>query len=246
MNDRRLPSRSGNLSAPLFVAGVLLASAAGGFLVYRLSGPPHDTLHAAASPSRAPADVGGPEAESPAPRRIPEQVPDIALPGPDGVTRHIAQWKGRPLLINFWATWCEPCRREIPLLKALRHERSADGLEVVGIAVDSLDAARKYANAHAIDYPVLIGEQGGLEAVSAFGMDTVLPFSVFADRQGRILTLKVGELHRDEAELILDHVRSVDSGSLSLAEAREEVSAGVQRLNVARTAAQTARAAAQK
>ena len=248
MNDRRLNSRPGNLSAGLFVTGVLLASAAGGFLVYRLSVPAHDTVHAAAaSPPRARAEgSAGPGPESPAPPGIPENLPDIALPGPDGVTRHLTQWKDRPLLINFWATWCEPCRREIPLLKALRHERSADGLEVVGIAVDSQDAARQYANAHGIDYPVLIGEEGGLAAVSAFGMDTVLPFSVFADRQGRILTLKVGELHRDEAELILDRLRSVDSGSLSLAKAREEVSAGVQRLNVARVSAQTARAAAQK
>ena len=70
---------------------------------------------------------------------------------------------------------------------------------------------------HGIDYPVLVGEQGGLEAANAFGMDTVLPFSVFADRTGRIITLKVGELHRDEAELILDRMRDVELGRISLA-----------------------------
>ena len=255
MNDRRLNSRPGKLSAALFVSGVLLVSAAGGFLVYRLSVPAvrarADSAPPASGASLAEASANGTTgrgaAESPAAPKIPEQLPDIALPGLDGVTRHLTQWKDRPLLINFWATWCEPCRREIPLLKALRQERSADGLEVLGIAVDSRDAARQYANAHGIDYPVLIGEQGGLAAVSAFGMDTVLPFSVFADRRGRILTLKVGELHRDEAELILDRLGSVDSGSLSLARAREEVSAGVQRLTVARAAAaRTARAGTQR
>src|SRR6185437_15145815 len=70
------------------------------------------------------------------------------------------------------------------LLKTLHHEREADGLQVVGIAVDYPAAVRKYAAARAIDYPVLVGEQGGLAAVSAFGMDTVLPFSVFADPGG--------------------------------------------------------------
>ena len=80
----------------------------------------------------------------------------------------------------------------------------ADGLEIVGIAVDFRDAVQKYAREMGIDYPVLIGEQDGLDAIAAFGMDTVFPFSVFADSQGRIVTLKVGELHADEARFILD------------------------------------------
>ena len=86
-------------------------------------------------------------------------------------------------------------------------------LQVVGIAVDYPAAVRKYAAARAIDYPVLVGEQGGLAAVSAFGMDTVLPFTVFADPAGRIVALKVGELHRDEAEFILDRLQDVEPGT---------------------------------
>jgi thiol-disulfide isomerase/thioredoxin len=152
------------------------------------------------------------------------------------VTHRLADWKGRPVLVNFWATWCDPCRREIPLLKTLRHEHAADGLQIVGIAVDSLEAVRQYTAEHGIDYPVLIGQQGGLAAVTAFGMDTVLPFSVFADRQGRIVTLKIGELHRDEAELILERLREVDAGTLTVSAAREQISTGVQRLKAARTA----------
>ena len=145
----------------------------------------------------------------------------------------LADWRGKPLAINFWATWCDPCRREIPLLKALRREHAADRLEIVGIAVDSPDEVLKYARAHGIDYPVLVGDQGGLEAVSAFGMETALPFSVFADRHGRIVTLKVGELHRDEAELILDRVRAVDAGTLPLATARVQITEGIRRLRTA-------------
>ena len=149
------------------------------------------------SPSRR-----GPQA----PRPIPTELPDISLADPDGVKHALSEWKGRPLLINFWATWCAPCRREIPLLKTIRHERAKDGVEIVGIAVDFRDAVQKYAREMGIDYPVLVGEQDGLEAIAAFGMDTVFPFTVFADRQGRIVTLKIGELHADEARFILDRV----------------------------------------
>jgi hypothetical protein len=93
----------------------------------------------------------------------------------------------------------------------------------------------KYAQQHAMDYPVLIGEKGGLEAASSLGMDVVLPFTVFADRTGRIVTLKVGELHPDEARLILDRMTDLDQGRLDFASAREAIASGVARLNAART-----------
>ncbi|HTL91506.1 MAG TPA: TlpA disulfide reductase family protein, partial [Steroidobacteraceae bacterium] len=137
---------------------------------------------------------------------------------------------GRPLVVNFWATWCEPCRRENPLLQALRREHSANGLEIVGIAVDSRESVQKYATEHEIDYPLLVGEREGLQAAAAFGMETVLPFSVFADREGRVVTLKVGELHRDEAELILARIQDLQAGKLSLAAAQAQITAGVRSL----------------
>jgi thiol-disulfide isomerase/thioredoxin len=227
------PARPLGALAVLLAAALMTASAAGGFLLYRLTTSARTTLSAApAAPSPAapaePAALRAPRAA------IPERLPGITLPGLDGTAHALADWKDRPLLINFWATWCEPCRREIPLLRALRHERSALGLEVVGIALDLPEAVRKYVPSHGMDYPVLLAEQGGLAAASAFGMDPVLPFSVFADRTGRVIALKVGELHRDEADLILDRLRDIDTGALSAAAAREQISAGMQRLAAAR------------
>jgi thiol-disulfide isomerase/thioredoxin len=156
------------------------------------------------------------------------------LPATDGKAHSLADWKGRPLVVNFWATWCDPCRREIPLLKALRREHAADRLEVVGIAIDSLESVQKYASEHGIDYPLLVGEREGLQAAAAFGMETVLPFSVFADREGRVVTLKVGELHRDEAELILARVQDLQAGRLTLEAAQAQITAGVRSLRQAR------------
>jgi thiol-disulfide isomerase/thioredoxin len=222
---------------PLVIAVlVVFASAAGGFLLYRLG-----LLGREAPLALAPVHVteGNPQPAPPHPP-IPEQVPAVTLPGIDGKPLSLAQFRGRPLLINFWATWCEPCRREIPLLLRLRHERAASGLEVVGIAIDSPDAVRQYAATHGMDYPVMVGEQGGLAAVNAFGMDTVLPFSVFADQSGRIVSLKVGELHRDEAQFILDRIEAVDGGKTPLAEAQKEISEAIERLNLARSGAKPA------
>ena len=90
---------------------------------------------------------------------------------------------------------------------------------------------------HHIAYPLLVGEQGGLEMINALGMDTVLPFSVFADRAGRIVTLKIGELHPEEAEFILARMLDLDQGRMNLAAAREQISAGIAQLNAARSPA---------
>ena len=179
---------------------------------------PRDVLQPAAVAAKAPPP------RSPEPSRvIPMVLPDLALADLAGVTHRLGEWTGHPVIVNFWATWCEPCRREIPLLIRLRHERSGAALAVVGIAVDFHAAVAKYARTAGIDYPILIGEDDGLEAVHAFGMDLVFPFSVFADERGRVVAVKVGELHQDEAEFILDRVQDIDRGTLSLAAARQQI-----------------------
>ena len=165
---------------------------------------------------------------------VPEQLPDLTLFDGQGKPHRLSEWRGHPLLVNFWATWCEPCRREIPLLKSLRHREATQGLQVVGIAVDFRDAVLQYAQTMAIDYPILIGEQGGLEAIDSFGMEAVFPFTVFADGQGRIVALKVGELHADEADFIVARVRDVEAGRIALAEARRQISKGMSELAVER------------
>ena len=88
-----------------------------------------------------------------------------------------------------------------------------------------------------MDYPILVGERGGLEAAAAFGMEPVLPFTVFADSGGRIVTVKIGELHRDEATFILARLADVGAGRLSLRAAREQIAERIQQLDVSRAKA---------
>lgn len=190
------------------------------------------TADAIASSPEADADAsaaGEPAAEA-NPGTIPETLPDFALADREGKVRQISEWSGRPLMVNYWATWCAPCRREIPLLNELRASRAASGLEVIGVAVDFREDVLAYASETTISYPLLIGEEDGLAAVQAVGLQPAFPFTVFTDSQRRIVALKVGELHRDEAELILDRVTQVDKGTLELAAAREQITAGLKDL----------------
>ena len=217
----------------LAVAGILVVFGAAGFLLSRHLGPARPTLRPA---PLAPAAVAGSKIQ-PEPRRGPDRLPDFSLPDLSGAPHRLADWRGRPLAVNFWATWCDPCRREIPLLKELRRENAKNSLEIVGIALDYHDSVRKFARDVGIGYPVLVGEKGGYEAVAAFGVEAVLPFTVFADAEGRIVTLKIGELHRDEATFILARLADVGAGRLSLAVAREQIADGLRRLAVSRAAA---------
>jgi thiol-disulfide isomerase/thioredoxin len=232
-----------NKGVVIAVAAVIAAGA--GFYAQRHLG--EDAAPATGPPATAPApatDASAVNPDDPAatplPTTIPEKLPDIALADRDGKMRRLSEWAGRPLMVNYWATWCAPCRREIPLLNELRAGRAATGLEVIGIAVDFREDVLKYAAATPIDYPLLIGEEDGLAAVQAVGLQPAFPFTVFTDRQQRIVALKVGELHRDEAELILDRVAQVDKGLLELAAARDQITAGLKELATKRATEQQA------
>jgi thiol-disulfide isomerase/thioredoxin len=205
------------------IGALLAACAALGFLVYRF-GHPGTSLRPVSAAVAPPGPAAPPPAEPSEPeRRIPDTLPDLTLPGLDGTAHALSEWRGRTLVLNFWASWCEPCRREIPFLKQLRREHAGDGVEVVGIAIDFRDAAQKYARDSKIDYPVLVGEDGGYAAVAAFGMEPVLPFTVFADGAGHIVSLKIGELHQGETQQVLAHLKALRDGRLSLEAARRDI-----------------------
>jgi thiol-disulfide isomerase/thioredoxin len=229
--------------AVVLAAGGALA----GFLSYELlsgSGVPFSPGTRAGALSSAaitspPAPLDEAAALQAAQQAVPEQLPDLSFADRAGRLRKLSEWRGQPLLVNFWATWCEPCRREIPLLERLRAE-SKTRLQVVGIAVDDREPVLKYARAMGIDYPILVaGEDGGLKAIGAFGMEAVLPFTVFADARGRIVSVKVGELHPDEARFIVARLLQVDSGRLALPTAREQISSELKRLAVQRAQSST-------
>jgi thiol-disulfide isomerase/thioredoxin len=161
------------------------------------------------------------DADFPTPAKVPDAMPTFSLADLDGKATTLARWRGKSLMINFWATWCAPCRREIPLLQALHSEKGGDSFDIVGIAVDYADKVRTFRDQFKISYPLLVGEQDALDLVSAVGIkQPAFPFTVFTDRRGQIVTLYLGELKRPEAEAILAVVADVNQDRLALPAAR--------------------------
>ncbi|HKX99768.1 MAG TPA: TlpA disulfide reductase family protein, partial [Steroidobacteraceae bacterium] len=163
---------------------------------------------------------------------IPERRPDITLADRDGKPRSLSEWNGKPQVINFWATWCAPCRREIPMLNALASDGAWPEIVLIGIAIDFREDVLRYLQATPIDYTVLIGEQDGLDAARAFGVESLgLPFTAFVDASGRIVTIHVGELHRPQADVILSILRSVDAGQIDLKTAQARIRSEVPKIS---------------
>lgn len=114
----------------------------------------------------------------------------------------LLRWQGQPLLVNFWARWCGPCKTEIPVLIQLRQRHRPAGLEVLGIAVeDRALPVKDFARAYEIDYPLLIAKDKGMELMKALGNTKLgLPFTVAIDRAGRIVAVKLGAASTEELE----------------------------------------------
>jgi thiol-disulfide isomerase/thioredoxin len=222
-----------NRAAGLAAAAAVLAGVAGWmaqslYSRQHATGPDGPVTARAARPPAAAPPSSPEDAAPPAPAQMPERLPDFTLAAVDGKPTPISAWAGKSLLVNFWATWCAPCRREIPLLETLRSDWRAKGFEVIGIAVDHRPEVLDFARRMHIDYPVLIGEQDALDVAAALGFDSpAFPFTVFTDRHGRIVALFVGELHPAQAQLILDAVLQVNSGQLQIGAARSAIIAGL-------------------
>jgi len=167
----------------------------------------------------------------PQPPRIPDALPAFTLSNLQGQSTPISTWAGQSLVINFWATWCAPCRREIPLLNTLAGEWASKHVTVVGIAVDHRNEVLQFADQFKIHYPLLIGEQDALDAAAKLGVESpAFPFTVFTDRRGEVVALFVGELHRPQADLIMSAVQNLDKGALQLVQARKQIAEGLDAL----------------
>jgi thiol-disulfide isomerase/thioredoxin len=174
---------------PTLLTAVLSAATLAGYVAYRLTSGTADDPMVAATAIDHDHDA---EASS-----LANALPEIVLDDLAGTPTPLSTWSGRPLLINFWATWCAPCLREIPMLKAF-HEENAS-IEVIGIAVDRLDPVLEYAAEMQFNYPVLVGQSDGMDAMATFRNDAgAMPFSVFTAADGAILGVQAGELRRND------------------------------------------------
>jgi thiol-disulfide isomerase/thioredoxin len=126
------------------------------------------------------------------------------LPDLDGALQSVEQWHGKVVVVNFWATWCPPCREEIPMLVKLQEKYGARGLQLVGIAIDQPEKVRPYAAEMRMNFPVLIGSADGIELTRQLGNKaSVLPYTVVLSRDGKIASREVGALKEPRIEALL-------------------------------------------
>lgn len=121
-----------------------------------------------------------------------------------GKSQTLAQWRGKPLVLNFWATWCAPCREEMPEFVATK-KSLGDKVSFVGLAIDNPADVQKFVTELGIDYPVLVGEQSALELMRAEGNNIgALPFTLIYDAQGNKVAAHAGRLDKKMLAAYLD------------------------------------------
>ena len=125
-------------------------------------------------------------------------------PDLSGRQRRLTEWKGRVLLCNFWATWCAPCREEMPMLSRLRDKYEPKGIEFVGIGIDSEAKILEFSKSYPVSYPLLVADAAAIELMRNLGNPAgALPFTVVLDQAGTVTYRRLGALTQEDVEKAL-------------------------------------------
>jgi thiol-disulfide isomerase/thioredoxin len=154
------------------------------------------------------AGIGGYRALSEASRGGPletagEAIWQASLPDLAGAAQPLRQWRGKVLVVNFWAPWCPPCRAEIPDFVRLQHDYGGRGVQFVGIALDREDRVRDFVAAVGVDYPILLGSAVPDLGRAAGNRNGGLPYTLVLDRRGRIAASLSGGIERSRLEAVI-------------------------------------------
>ena len=129
------------------------------------------------------------------------------FPDLEGLPQSVEQWRGKVVVVNFWATWCAPCREEIPMLLKLQEKYGGRGLQLVGIAIDQAEKVRPYAAEMGMNFPVLLASAEGIELTRQLGNRAgVLPYTIVLGRDGQIASREVGVLKETRIEALLSRL----------------------------------------
>ncbi|MDA1342791.1 MAG: TlpA disulfide reductase family protein [Proteobacteria bacterium] len=128
-----------------------------------------------------------------------QKLTEFSLPDLSGKQRNIKEWQGKVLVINFWATWCPPCLKEMPEFEALHTEYEKKGLQFIGIALDDAEPVKEFIASKKITYPILLGEDQGTKLAHDLGnIINTVPFTIIVNKQGLVVKSQMGELSRKQ------------------------------------------------
>ena len=175
----------------LFITGVVLATLSGiaGYKLYQ---------HQAAAGDEPVAVKQEPET------LLGSMRPSFSLTDINGELRDIKEWQGKVIALNFWATWCPPCLKEIPEFIHLQEKYAERGLQFVGVALENVEPVKKFVTEKGVNYPVMAGELEVIKIAKSYGnQHGALPYTVIIDREGRIAFVKAGALPVETAEQVI-------------------------------------------
>ncbi len=207
------------LAIGLWVAVFLLAGIRFG-LVGRTPGDattPTTTANTTVDSTAKTSDNSQPiDAEAAAATQVPVggTLPPITLKDLKGESRSLSEWSGRTLLLNFWATWCAPCRKEMPLLQQFQEAEDPARLQVLGVAIDRRDAVLQFLGETGVTYPNLAGEMDATRAAELFAPGFALPLSVVVAPDGTVLAIHMGELRAADLQQVATVAAGLGAGTL--------------------------------
>jgi thiol-disulfide isomerase/thioredoxin len=132
------------------------------------------------------------------------QLTEFTLPDLEGMPHSISEWNEKIRIINFWATWCPPCLKEIPEFIKIQHEYSHKNLQFIGIAIDDKESAADYLAANPVNYPILIAGDGGISLSQQLGnVFKAVPFTVIINQAGQIIHRQTGEISTEKIQQLI-------------------------------------------
>lgn len=123
------------------------------------------------------------------------------LPDENNRLQNLSQYKGKIIVVNFWATWCPTCRAEMPDLSAFHKENAKNNVTVLGIAVDEVEKVKAFATKTPLPYPLFVSEEKGMDIARDLGNDFGwLPYTIIIDSQGKVAKILYGRIHKDNLQ----------------------------------------------
>lgn len=118
-----------------------------------------------------------------------------------GTPQPLGQWRGKVLVVNFWASWCPPCLEEMPALNQLHRQYAAKGMQLVGISAEDMDTLKKFGEQVRVEYPLLAADAQAMSLAASLGNDrSILPFTVVVDKHGKIAHIMFGKVENSALE----------------------------------------------